>query len=95
MSGWDDLELTDTPERQKAKGELARRAKEVDELMHRAFKQNPDGAKALAHMQQAVLYANKEASCADADLRQWNGKRELVLEIMGCIKRVEDGAHDS
>lgn len=93
---WDDLELSrDDPQRQQKQAENARLLRELDELTHRVFKQNPDGAKLWDIWRDFFLFGTEGPGVPDQELRHNAGKRELVLDIRSAIKRIEEGAHDS
>ena len=86
-TGFESLNL-DHPAYQEIREENARKSTEINELIHRVFKQNPDGEKLMAHFEETILRGQVAPSSGSDALWLMEGKRQLVLEIkaaMGAI----------
>lgn len=86
----DPLDLY-SEEIQRAQAENAQAARDLDQLIHRVYAQNPDGQKLLAHMRRVLVAAPFGSHLTNEALRYRAARADLVLEIDAAIERVESG----
>jgi hypothetical protein len=85
--GHDALDL-DHPAYREVREENSRKAREIDELVHRVFHQNTDGRKLLSHLDRVLLRMGVGPGESGDRLRHIEGKRSLVLEFHQSIDRI-------
>lgn len=86
----DPLDLY-SEEIQRAQAENAQAARDLDQLIHRVYAQNPDGQKLLDHMRRVLVTTPFGSHLTNEALRYRAARADLVLEIDAAIERVESG----
>ena len=90
IAGYETIDA-DSPEAQAIREENSRQVRERVELFHRVFKQNPDGAKLLALLDQEIRDQRIGGGADVAALNYVSGRRDLILEFHDAVRAVEEG----